>query len=189
MGDNLNQIVRGIFYVIFHSDSYRWTPTNRGICHSLSLTLAGGVISFVSHPCYSGYYIYTVPSMVQIGASYSAPALNSYAYIPLRRKTIRVGSWRWIRPSTPQFHVGYTNMLVSKNTKICVIPHAKHKICITPNAKPQCEPMENRLRWVPNAEISHMPCIFHVVCTHFILVGYPTRTQFAVEYGLKMLHA
>ena len=30
------------------------------------------------------------------------------------------------------------------------------------------------------------PCTFHVVCAHFIHVGYPTRTQFAVEYGLKV---
>ena len=35
------------------------------------------------------------------------------AYIPLRRKTIRVGSWHWLTPPTPQFCVGYTNILVS----------------------------------------------------------------------------
>ena len=28
-------------------------------------------------------------------------------------------------------------------------------------------------------------CSFHVVCVHFVCVGYPTRTQFPVEYGLK----
>ena len=84
--------------------------------------------------------------------------LKLKGYIPLRRKTICVRSWRWLRPSMPQFRVGGTNMLVSKNAKICV----------TPNAKPQHEPMEYRLRWVPN--------------TKFV---YPTRTQFAVECGLK----
>ena len=33
--------------------------------------------------------------------------------IPLPRKTIRVGSSRWLRSPTPQFHAGDTNMLVS----------------------------------------------------------------------------
>ena len=39
------------------------------------------------------------------------------AYIPLRRKTIRIGYWHWLGPPTPQFCVTYTNMLVSKNAK------------------------------------------------------------------------
>ena len=39
------------------------------------------------------------------------------AYIPLRRKNICVGSWRWLRPPTPEFRVGGTNMLVSENVK------------------------------------------------------------------------
>ena len=47
--------------------------------------------------------------------------------------------------------------------------------------------MEYRLRWVPNAKFSRWPCTFHVVCAHFICVGYPTHTQFAVEYGLYCL--
>ena len=50
------------------------------------------------------------------------------AYIPLRRKNICVGSWRWLRPPTPEFCVGDTDMLVSKNTKT---PDAKLKICVT----------------------------------------------------------
>ena len=47
-----------------------------------------------------------------------------------------------------------TNMLVSKNAKICVTPNVKHKICVTPNAKPEPEPMEHRLHWGPNAKFS-----------------------------------
>ena len=54
---------------------------------------------------------------------------------------------------------------------------------------PQCEPMECRLHWVPNAKFSRWPCTFHVVCAHFIHVGLPTRTQFPVEYGLKKYQA
>ena len=56
------------------------------------------------------------------------------AYIPLRRKTICVGSWRWLRPPTPQFRFGDTNMLVSKNAQICVTPKENLKICVSPNA-------------------------------------------------------
>ena len=74
-----------------------------------------------------------------------------------------------------QFCIGYTNMLVSKNAKICVFFNANPKNCVTPNANPQRESVEYRLRW---------PCTFHVVCAHFICIGYPTQTQFAVEYGL-----
>ena len=71
-----------------------------------------------------------------------------------------------------------------QNTKICVTPKAQHKICITPNLKPQREPMKYRLRWVPNAKLLRWLCTFHVVCAHFIRIGYPMRTRFAVEYGL-----
>ena len=66
-------------------------------------------------------------------------------------------------------------MLVSKNAKICITPNANTKICITPNANPQHEQEEYRSRW---------QCRFHVVCAHLISVGYPTQTQFVVEYGL-----
>ena len=97
------------------------------------------------------------------------------AYIPLRCKTIRVGSWRWLRPPTTHFRIRDTNMLVSKNAKIC----------FSPNANPQRESVEYRLRWIPNANFLRWPCTFHV-CAHFICVGYPTRIQFAVEYGLNV---
>ena len=50
-----------------------------------------------------------------------------------------------------KFCISDTNMLVSKNAKICLTSNAKHKICVTPNAKPQWEPMEYSLRLVPNA--------------------------------------
>ena len=68
-------------------------------------------------------------------------------------------------------------MLVAKNAKVCV----------TPNAKRQREPMEYRLRWVPDAKFLHWPCTFHIICAHFICVGYPARTQFAVEYNLNLV--
>ena len=43
-------------------------------------------------------------------------------------QTIHVGSSRWLRPPTPQFGIGDTSMLVSKNAKICITPTP------TPNA-------------------------------------------------------
>ena len=99
----------------------------------------------------------------------------------------------------PQFRYGNTNMLVSENAKICITPNAKHKICVTPKAKPLCEPMEYSLRWVPNFRIGHVHFMLFVLfvlisfalvtqyklVTNFSRVGYPLRTQFAVEYGLK----
>ena len=77
-------------------------------------------------------------------------------------------------------------MLVSKNAKICVSPNAKPKNCVTPNANPKRKSVEYRLRLVPNAKFSRWPCTFHVVCAHFICDDYPTGTQFAMEYGLKV---
>ena len=84
-------------------------------------------------------------------------------------KPFAMGPCVVLRPPTPQFGIGDTNMLVSKNVKICVTPNAKHKICVTPNAKPQTEPMEYRLRWVHNAKffalaiyISCCLCSFHL---------------------------
>ena len=108
---------------------------------------------------------------------------DSKAYIPLRRKTIRVGSSRWLR--TPQFHVGNTNMLVSKNALHYPWPKAKAKIVVTPNANPLREQVEYRWRWVPNARGWSWACRFHFVYFLFPCFGYPTRTQFPVEYGLN----
>ena len=53
-----------------------------------------------------------------------------------------------------QFRVGDTNMLVSKNAKICV----------TPNVNPQRKSMGYRLSWVPNEKCSvgHVHFIFLV---------------------------
>ena len=93
------------------------------------------------------------------------------AYIPLQRKTTGFGASHWVRPPKRQFCVTYTNMLVSKNTKICVTPKANPKFCVIPNTKPQRKPMEYRLRWVPNTELSHWPCRFHVVYPFFFTLG------------------
>ena len=90
----------------------------------------------------------------------------SKAYIPLRRKTLSL-----------IISHGDTNMLVSKNAKICVTPNANAKICITPKANPQREQVEYRLCWVPNAKFSHWPCTFNFFGVNFIRVG----SRFSVE--------
>ena len=83
-------------------------------------------------------------------------------------KPFALGPGIGLDPQRPNFaKVGDTNMLVSKNAKICVTPNAKHKICVIPNAKPKREPMEYRLHWVPKAKYSHWPCRFHVVYPFF----------------------
>ena len=82
-------------------------------------------------------------------------------FIPLQRETTCVGILRWSSPPTPHFRVGDTNILVSKNAKMCV----------TPNANPQCKQVEYRWRWVSNIRGWRWPCRFHVVCVHFIRVG------------------
>ena len=89
-------------------------------------------------------------------------------------QNVRVGALCWPRPPMPGFRVGDTNMLVSKNAKICVTPSAKPKICVTPNAKPQRQSLEYRLRWVPNPKCLSWPCTFHFVYHVFFHVGYPT---------------
>ena len=63
--------------------------------------------------------------------------LENKAYIPLRRETIRVVSWRWLTPLTPHFRLGDTNMLVYENAKT---PDAKPKIYVLPEAKPNAKP-------------------------------------------------
>ena len=64
-----------------------------------------------------------------------------------------------------QFRVGDTNILVSKNAKICINPNTHAKIRVTH------EQVEYRWHWVPNARGWHWACTFHVVCVNFVSVG------------------
>ena len=63
------------------------------------------------------YYRYSIHAPV-------CPFIYMYrkAYIPLRRKTICVGSWRWLRPPTPQFRVGDTTCRYLKTLKFALPP-------------------------------------------------------------------
>ena len=81
--------------------------------------------------------------------------------------------WVLALAETPnaKFPFANTNMLVSKNAKIC----------FTPNAKPQRKSVEYRLCWVPNAEFSCWPCTFHF----FVSISFALGPVFSVEYGLN----
>ena len=72
----------------------------------------------------------------------------------------------WAIPQTREFCVGYTNMLVSKNAKICIPPDAKPQICITPNAKP------NATQWNIGCigSLTHSQCSFADFCKYHLLV-------------------
>ena len=113
-------------------------------------------------------------------------SMFSLGLLRLYSTTAMQNYWRWGQrkclgePPNAKFRIGDTKMLVSKNAKICVTPNAKHKICVTPNAKPQREPMQCRLRWVPIAKTSRWPCTFFFFCVDFIRVG----SRFSVKYGL-----
>ena len=104
--------------------------------------------------------------------SHTVPYLYS-AMLPL------IHTNHWKNTVKPIFHcdakpfalgprVGVTNMLVSKNAEICITLNANANIWVTPNVR--------GWRWA---------CRFRVVYFLFPCVGYPTRTQFPVEYGLN----
>ena len=82
--------------------------------------------------------------------------------------------------------VGDTNMLVSKNAKICLTPNAKHKICVYPDANPKRESVEYRLHWVPNANFLSWPCTFHVVCAHLFALGNQCEPSLQWNMGLSV---
>ena len=71
----------------------------------------------------------------------------------------------------PQFCIGDSNMLVSKNAKICVTTNTNANICVTP------KPTPNASSWIiggvgspmQNSHFGHVR--FHVVCVNFICVG------------------
>ena len=94
-------------------------------------------------------------------------------YSTATQKHLR-GYSHWLSPPTRNFALGIQTCWYLKTLKFALHPTRNMKICVAPNAKPQHEPMEYRLRCVPNAKLSYWPCTFHVVCAHFIRVGYPT---------------
>ena len=58
------------------------------------------------------------------------------AYIPLRHNIFALGPCVGLDPQRQNFTFGDTNMLVSKNTKICVIPDSNLKFALPPTQNP-----------------------------------------------------
>ena len=80
----------------------------------------------------------------------------SLAYIPLWCKIPGVGGWRWAMHPTPEFCV--TQRKIYQHGGIFCVGWCK--FLASPKAKPQREPVEYRLRWVPNANLLRRPCTF-----------------------------
>ena len=104
-----------------------------------------------------------------VNMTFSSPLQYLKPIFHCDAKLLALGLCVWSAPNT-KICIGDTNMLVSKNVKIC----------ITPNAKPQHESVEYRWRWVPNATFLHWLCTFHLLCVDFICIG----SRFLVEHGL-----
>ena len=111
-----------------------------------------------------------IPRRFELNCPFSQIFGNIKAYIPLRRKTIGVGSWRWLTPPTPHFCLGDTNMLLSENAKT---PDAKPKICVLPDAKLKRKPVEYRLPWVPTQKSG----VGHVHFMFFVLISFALGSQ------------
>ena len=101
-------------------------------------------------------------------------------------KQFALGHGVGLDPQRHNFALGIPTCWYLKTLKFVLPPKAKYIIYVTLNAKPKCKPMEYRLHWVPNTTFLQWPCTFDVVCAHFICVGYPTRTKFAVERGILL---
>ena len=96
-----------------------------------------------------------------------------------------VGGWRWAITPDARILRWDTNMLVSERTQKMKFASllTQKKNCVSPDAKPQRQPVEYRLRWVPGVGSLHWACTFHIFCVDFICVGHLTQTRFSVEYG------
>ena len=91
------------------------------------------------------------------------------------KKNIRIGSSHWLRPPTPQFRVGDTNMLVSKKAQICVTPYANAKIALPPTRTGGIKVTLGRQR-----KILVLAMYISFFLVDFICIG----SRFLVEYGL-----
>ena len=83
--------------------------------------------------------------------------LNIFIF-PLRRVNTRMRPSCWPIPLTPELCIRDTNMLASKNAKICITPNTNAKICVIPNPNHQLEPVEHSSHWVRQSWV----CVGHV---------------------------
>ena len=110
------------------------------------------------------------------------PSRHNVTHKPIfhcNAKPFALGPGIGLDPQSHNFALGIPICWYLKTLKFALPPSP------SPNAKHQREPMEYRLRWVPNVKLSRWPCTFHFVCAHFVCVGYPTRTQLCVSVVIK----
>ena len=84
------------------------------------------------------------------------------------------------QPHNAKIRIGNTNMLVSKNTKICVTPNANAKICVTPTRNLNASQWNIGCVGCPtqNSRVGHVDFML------FIPFFSRWVTLFSVEYGL-----
>ena len=75
--------------------------------------------------------------------------------------------------------VGYTNMLVSKNAKICVTPNVNAKICVTPNAS------QRNIACVGSPGVGHVH--FMLIVSISFALGGQRKHIFQWNMGLTLL--
>ena len=85
------------------------------------------------------------------------------AYIQLRRKTIRVGSWRWLDPHRHHFALEIPTLWY---------PNAKHKICVPPTQNLNASQWNIGCVGSPSQTFLRWPCRFHVVYPVFFHARY-----------------
>ena len=114
---------------------------------------------------------------IQINNNYSRfqnlSKIECKGYIPLQRKTIRVGSWRWLRSKRQNFALGIRTCWYLKTLKFAFPP--------TRNIKFALPPIQN-----PNASQWNIGCvgsptqnfgIGHVHLILFVLISFALVTQ------------
>ena len=123
------------------------------------------------------------------GSTFFSTQILKFGSIYSLYSTATQNYWRWGfvsgQPPMPKFASVIPTCWYLRMLKFSLPLTRNIKFVCNPNATPQCKPMEYRLRCVTNAKGWRWPCTFHVVCAHFIPVGYPTPTEFTVEYGLE----
>ena len=93
------------------------------------------------------------------------------AYIPLRRKKVAFGPGVGLAPQRHYFALGIPTWWYLKILKFAFPPTQNIKFAFPPDTKPQRQPVEYRLRWVPGVGSLRWACTFHIFCVDFICVG------------------
>ena len=123
------------------------------------------------HNCFMNPYLF--PIKVVVLSLYSTVTQNHPHWVLALAQT----------PNAIISHWGYQHIGILKMLKFALPPTRNIKFALPPTQNPNAS--QWKIGCVGSPKFSCWPCTFHVVYAHFICVGYPKRTQFAVEYTLK----